>query len=60
MATMSTVHKAREHLFAATNANTTAHQKALQRHREQRAKLKAEREKREAEAAVAALGDQSA
>lgn len=46
---MSTVSKAREHLFAATGAASTAHQEALKRHRQHREKMKLERERAEAE-----------
>jgi hypothetical protein len=50
---VSTVHKAKEHLFAATGAAAVAHQAAVTRHKAHLAKLKKERELREAEATAA-------
>lgn len=57
---MSTVPKAKAHLFASTAAAATAHQQALARHREHLKKLKQERELREAEATAAIIHDDNA
>jgi hypothetical protein len=52
---VSTVPKAKQHLFAATGAAMTAHQAKLARHRAHLAQLKKERELREAEATAAII-----
>jgi hypothetical protein len=52
---VSTVHQAKQHLFAATGAAMTAHQAKLARHRAHLAQLKKERELREAEATAAII-----
>jgi hypothetical protein len=46
---VSTVHRARQHLKEATGAAAVAHEEKLRRRREHSAKLKAEREAREAQ-----------
>lgn len=46
---MSTVHRARQHLQEATGAAAVAHEEKLRKRREHSAKLKVEREAREAQ-----------